>query len=58
MSENDTERLRELVGKQEEIIEYQKQTIEELERQREMILEVGEFPSELEKLYKEENCHD
>lgn len=50
-STNDTNHLRELVRIQEDIIEQQRRTIEELERQREMILEAGRFPQEIEDLY-------
>ena len=54
---SDTERLRKLVQTQEEIIEYQRKTIEELERQRELILAAGEFPDELEQLYADHYVH-
>lgn len=50
-SRNSDERLKELVRKQQEIIETQRVTLEELEKQREMILEIGDFPDELEEVY-------
>lgn len=50
-STDDTERLHKLFERQEDIIDVQGTTIEELKRQRELLLEVGEFPEEVEEHY-------
>lgn len=51
---DETDRLLRLVRNQEKTIEYQRKIIEEMEQQREMLLEVGEFPDELIETYDTE----